>query len=509
MLKIGQLKTIILLLFSILIQVIDTTASPVDSSMARKVATNFYNWRTGRSVTADHAQLTYVQQTASQGSDLQTAPVNAFYVFDFGSQFVMVSADTRVIPVLGYSTESSFGIDNMPENIRRFLDDYTQQIAYALQHLTDADCETNVTKWEQWYSGNVPVMATMSGVGPLLQTTWNQNSPYNSLCPTDANGPGGHAYAGCVATAMAQIIRYWQYPVHGTGSHNYTANNSGNGYGDYGTQSVNFAAATYNYSLMPVSLSTSSPAAQINEVAKLMYHCGVAVDMMYGGNSSGAFASDAADGFRNYYGFSGATVKHKSAYSSNSWITLIKGELDNLRPVFYDGHGSGGHAFVCDGYDDQNYFHFNWGWSGSSNGYFLLSNLTPGNHDYSSQNIAITGVDVSQPMMQLGSKSLSFHTSANTISACEPVSVMTAHVSSSITATVTGNFKISTNGTNFYTSRTLSSSGGTLYVRYHPAVSRSLHYRHHRHHLPDGHRFGQHPVLPCARKPEHHGAKHP
>ena len=474
MLRFSPLRTLLLLLFITLIQVQDTTASPVDSSMARKVATNFYNWRTGRSVTADHAQLTSVERTSLQGAVLQTSPVDIFYVFDFGGQFVMVSADTRVLPILGYSTESSFVIDNMPENIHGFLDDYTQQIVSALQHLTDEDCGTNVTQWEQWLTGNELMMATLNGVGPLLQTTWDQNSPYNSLCPVDNDGPGGHVYAGCVATAMAQIIRYWKYPPHGYSNHSYTANYSSSGYGNYGTQSVNFAAATYDYSLMPLSQNSNSPAAQINEVAKLMYHCGVAVDMMYGNNGSGAYSSDAANSFRNYYGFSGATVKYRTSYSSNAWITLIKGELDNLRPVLYNGHGTGGHAFVCDGYDNQNYFHFNWGWSGSSNGYFLLSSLTPGEHNYSSDNLAIIGVDVSQPMMQLGSKSMSFHTTAGTISASEPVSVMTAHVSSNITATVSSNFRISTNNSNFYTSRTLSNSGGTLYVRYHPTVSSGI-----------------------------------
>ena len=153
MLRFSPLRTLLLLLFITLIQVQDTTASPVDSSMARKVATNFYNWRTGRSVTADHAQLTYVERTSLQGAVLQTSPVDIFYVFDFGGQFVMVSADTRVRPILGYSTESSFVIDNMPENIRGFLDDYTQQIVSAMQHLTDEDCETNVTQWDQWLPG--------------------------------------------------------------------------------------------------------------------------------------------------------------------------------------------------------------------------------------------------------------------------------------------------------------------------------------------------------------------
>ena len=473
MLNIRQLEATLLLLISTLFLVNNTVASPVDSSVARKVATNFYNWKTGRSVDANHAQLSYVERIPSQGTgNIQTAPVNAFYVFDFSGQFVMVSADTRVIPVLAYSTETSFSSDNMPENIRGYLDLYTQQIVHAITSLTDSECEANVSAWQSWLSNEVPIMATANFVNPLLQTTWNQNSPYNLLCPSvSSGGSGGHVQAGCVATAIAQIIRYWQFPPSGIGSHTYTANFSSLGYGDFGTQSVNFAAATYDYSLMPLSINSNSPSAQIDEVAKLTYHCGVAVDMMYGPNSSGAYDSHAVTGLRNHFGFSGATMKYRSNYNDNAWITLLKNEIDNLRPIYYSGSGSGGHAFVCDGYDNDNRFHFNWGWSGTNNGFYTLSSLTPGNHNYNNNNLAIIGVDVSQPMIQLGNRSLAFHTSAGIISTSESVSVMTAHISNNITATVSGNFRISTNNSNFYTARTLNSSGGTLYVRYHPTIS--------------------------------------
>ncbi|MBQ1818773.1 MAG: Spi family protease inhibitor, partial [Bacteroidales bacterium] len=128
------------------------SSSPVDSITARKAATNFYNWKTKRTVSMEHAQLTYVEQIPSQGTGIQMAPANAFYVFDFGEQFVMVSADTRVIPVLAYSTETGFSGDDVPKNLGWFLNQYTQQIEYAIQHLTDAECEANVSAWNQWLS---------------------------------------------------------------------------------------------------------------------------------------------------------------------------------------------------------------------------------------------------------------------------------------------------------------------------------------------------------------------
>ena len=446
------------------------SASTIDSTMARKAATNFYNWKTGRSVSPDHAQLTYVERIPSQqgASGFQTAPVNAFYVFDFGGQFVMISADTRVLPILAYSTETGFSGDNVPENLGRFLDQYTQQIAYAIQHLSDAECEENVNVWNQWLSNEVPMMATTASVNPLVQTSWNQSYPYNTQCPEDPSGSGGHVVTGCVATAMAQIIRYWQYPTQGLGSHSYS--------GDYGVQSVDFSAATYDYSLMPLSLNSSSPAAQINEVAKLMYHCGVSVDMIYGTNGSGASTHNAANALNTYFGYSGVIEKQRSSYTEENWIALLKGELNSMRPILYSGSGTIGHAFVCDGYDNSNNFHFNWGWDGYYDGYFTLSSLTPGGNNFSINQAAVVGIDASQPKIRSGVSSMTFLTEAGTVSASKSTTILTAHLSSGVTATATGNFKISIDNTNFYTSQTLSITGGTLYVRHEPAATSGKEY---------------------------------
>ncbi|MBR4913341.1 MAG: thiol protease/hemagglutinin PrtT [Bacteroidales bacterium] len=447
------------------------SSSPVDSITARKAATNFYNWKTKRTVSMEHAQLTYVERIPSQGTGIQMAPANAFYVFDFGEQFVMVSADTRVLPVLAYSTETGFSGDDVPKNLGWFLNQYTQQIEYAIQHLTDTECEANVSAWNQWLSDELPITAPAAVVSPLVQTTWDQPYPYNALCPNDANGPGGHVYTGCVATAMAQLMRYWQYPTTGIGSHSYSANNAANGYGNYGTQSVDFAANTYDYSLMPLSLSSSSPAEQINEVAKLMYHCGVSVDMKYGVNGSSASTYFAAVALNTYFGYSGVTEKYRSDYSDANWIALLKGELNNMRPILYSGSGSGGHAFLCDGYDNSNNFHFNWGWGGYCDGFYALSSLTPGGNNYNYDHAAVIGIDASQSMIQAGIRSMSFISESGTVSSSQSTPILAAHLSTNITATVSGNFKISTDNVNFYTSRMLGSNGGTLYVRYEPTAS--------------------------------------
>ena len=433
------------------------SASPVDTLTARKAAVNFYNWKTGRSVSESIVQLSY-RQFLENGNGETPEEDCAFYVFNIGDHYVMVSADTRVLPVLGYSTESTFHPDNIPAPIQDWMNSYAEEIQVIVQELTDEECEPMIVEWNRLLSGEIFLQeAALSSVTPLLNTTWNQNYPYNTMCPVDANGPQGHAYAGCVACALAQIIRYWEYPTTGIGSHTYNSDFTAMGYGNYGVLSANFGATTYDYSLMPNSLNGATQA-QINEVAKLMYHCGVAVDMMYGPGGSGAYDSHAATALKTYFGYNSATLKYKSSYTDATWLALVKGELDNLRPVYYSGQGSGGHAFVCDGYDDQDYFHFNWGWGGSYNGYYAVTSLTPGTHNYSSSNMAVVGVDAASPMIHTGTRQLSFFTEQNVVSASKSVNVLANHISGGISASVTGNLKVSTNNSTFRTSLTMGNN---------------------------------------------------
>lgn len=418
-------------------------------------------------------QLVYTGYVTDENSGNS---ITCYYVFALQPKgFVIVAADDRVEPILGYSYDNDFIAKDIPVHVRNWLNGYEQQVMAVVNQNLQPD-SVIIVKWNNLKSGVLENGSKGTSVNPLIQTTWNQNSPYNSWCPSDASGPGGHAYAGCEACAMAQIMRYWQSPSRGIGSRTYTANFSYNGYGNYGSLSVNFANTTYDYSLMPLSLNNYSTSTQINEVAKLMYHCGVAVEMMYGPNGSGAYDSKAVTGLRNYFGYSGAILKSKSDFSDSDWIVLLKGELDNLRPLIYAGQGPyGGHAFVCDGYDNQNNFHFNWGWGGNYDGYYALSILNPGPYDFSIDNVAIIGLDASQPMIFPDNKSLSFITEeGTTVSESKSISILATHLNASITATVTGNFRISTNGTDYVTSTTLSSTGGTLYVRYHPSNNNDI-----------------------------------
>ncbi|MBI4648031.1 MAG: C10 family peptidase, partial [Bacteroidia bacterium] len=176
-------------------------------------------------------------------------------------------------------------------------------------------------------------------------------------------------------------MKYWNYPVKGTGSNNYTC-------APYGTLSADFGATTYEWASMPNNVTSSNPA-----VATLMYHCGVASNMKYSPNGSGTTTFDGLIALINNFKYSNAEIKYKdNMFSTANWINMLKAELNASRPVLYSGannSGTGGHAFVCDGYNNSNMFHFNWGWSGDANGYYAIDNLNPNGDDYNYYNRVI------------------------------------------------------------------------------------------------------------------------
>jgi hypothetical protein len=316
--------------------------------------------------------------------------------------FVIVSGTDDVLPVLAYSTESIFNPDNIPPNMAEVLDRYKQEIRYVVDNnLTSTD---DIKKqWNELISGKVVVRkANAIAVSPLLgELKWNQAPIYNDSCPYDPLAYSSYGYkcpAGCVAVAMAQIIKYWGYPAHGTGSKCYQAEygNDTNSSGNYGTLCANFGNTTYNYGLMPDEIKSSSSVAEKRAVAQLIYHCGVAVNMAYGPHASGSYTllpdyySDYLDGGGNYYidartalktyfGYSQAEGIYKKDYTETEWINILKEQLSNWQPVLYAGRTSNneGHAFVCDGYDANDFFHINWGWGGSYNCYTQVSSLLP------------------------------------------------------------------------------------------------------------------------------------
>ena len=399
-----------------------------------------------------------------------TDGTECYYVFSLQPRgFVIVAADERAEPILGYSYDNSFSVEGMPDNVRYWLDQYGLQIKAAIDN-GDLPSTEIAERWSFLKSGQAMPNRSVTAVSPLIQTTWNQNNYYNQLCPADASGPGGHAYAGCVATALAQIIRYWQWPNQGFNSHSYD-------HSSYGTLSVDYNAATYNYNNMPNSLSSSSTSTQKNAVAKLIYHCGVAVDMNYGPNGSSAYFYPIPSALYNYFAFTdNGTYVYKSDYSDSDWSNLIKQELNNARPVFYSGQGTGGHGFVCDGYDNSGNFHFNWGWSGYNDGYFALDALTPSPYNFSQDQQAIIGISATGSFLRCSTSQMVLSAPNGEESDAQTLSVRGHSLSGNINVTVGNGFKVSTNGTSYSTSATLSSSGGTLYVKYIPTSSSNTEY---------------------------------
>ena len=329
------------------------TAAHVTPKTARQVATTFLNNNGAKA-----AQLTDLTKAAGFPN---------LYIFNAEEGFVVMSADDCVRPILGYSLTGTFKVEDMPENISSWLQSYSDGIQGAIDHQMRASDET-AKLWKDLLNGNPNTAKATVIVGPLIQTHWDQGSPYNDLCPS-------HSATGCVATAMAQVMKYWNYPSHGIGSHSYIPESNPS----LGEQYADFNSTNYDWDNMTNSYTGSSTTAQKQAVATLMYHCGVSIDMDYG-PTSGAPTLLVADALKAYFGYP-SEVTHISRYEYNDadWIALLKSELDLLRPIQYHGSGSGGgHSFVCDGYDSDNYFHFNWGWSGRCDAYYTINNLNPG-----------------------------------------------------------------------------------------------------------------------------------
>jgi hypothetical protein len=349
-------------------------AKTVPVNNAQLVAGNFINQTTGDNSPA--LKLFYTGKT-SAGSP-------AYYVFDLNNDhgFVIVSADDAGKPIIGYSTEKGFSVPDKNSNLGLWLNKRAEEIDYLQKNHIEANASiANV--WYNYANNIKDQQRSAAGgtVAPLLSTRWNQSPYVNDLCP-------GGSVTGCVATAMAQIIKYWEYPLHGIGSSSYNEN-------DYGPLSANYSMATYIYSLMPNTVS--SPNA---EVAELMSHCGISVDMDYSPGGSGAWVicSDspisAQNSYTTYFGYDPNEILgvYRDDYSAAAWISMVKGDLEIGRPIQYVGFGDGGHTWVLDGVDVNDLYHMNWGWGGSGDGYFDIDVLNPNGLDFSLGQQAIFGI---------------------------------------------------------------------------------------------------------------------
>ncbi|MCX6282226.1 MAG: C10 family peptidase [Bacteroidetes bacterium] len=352
-------------------------AKHVPQQDAAKIATTFYSLNNPMGVTSP--QL--FSQTVRSWDNTPS-----LYIFRFTSGgFVIIAADDAAIPVLGYSFDN-----DMPEQIdnpatKEWLDNYCKEISYIAGNNLD-----NTETLKQWNSiRNGEAMAPTADVAPMLTTSWDQGCYYNTLCPADGGGQCGHVWTGCVATAMSQIMKFHNFPPQGVGQHTYNAPG-------YGTQTANFGTTTYNWTSMPNSVNSNNPA-----VATLMYHAGVSVDMNYGTSGSGAFSESVPGSLLNYFNYSpDIDIKYKDNYTNvEDFKALLRADLDEHLPIYYSGANSTeGHAWVCDGYRlSDGKFHFNWGWSGSSNGYYAIGNLNPGGYTFNLNNAVVLHIKPYNP----------------------------------------------------------------------------------------------------------------
>jgi len=281
-------------------------ANPIDKETALKVATNYLKTQLKSS---NYLTLVYecVSQKHSTSANKQTEKRIYYYVFNSDNGFIIISGDDAVYPILGYSTEGKFDANNQPSNVKKWLENYKKQINYVITNKIKATNEITL-EWQNIIN-NKNITKNTSSVNPLVTVTWGQSPYVNDLCPYDINagaGNGYHAVTGCPATAMAQIMKYWNYPTTGTGFHSYN-------HDTYGNLSANFGSTTYDWASMPNSVNSAN-----NAVATLMYHCGVAVEMNYGPTSSGSYVIIAASptpeqaseyAYKTYFGYDASTIQ--------------------------------------------------------------------------------------------------------------------------------------------------------------------------------------------------------
>lgn len=362
-------------------------STPVDSITAKTVAGCFYSQNCG--IKNISLKLGYIEKSYKGQAE--------YYIYNIypAGGFVIVSADDAAYPIIGYSSEGYYRPDNISPEFSFWMKRYKTQIASIRQHNIKATANIQ-NEWKA-YKNNLPLQSgksMRSSVGPLVKTIWAQAPYYNASCPvTVVDGVDSNDVAGCVATAMAQIMKYWAYPPHGISSNSYSLS-------PYGVLYANFDTTHYNWAAMPNNVTRNN-----SEVATLMYDCGVSVDMEYTVDNSGAYVANgdvpshisAQSAFSQYFGYSGSSMQavYESNYSYANWVSLIENELNSNRPVLYSGSGDdGGHAWVCDGYNSAtDQFHMNWGWAGYEDGYYSLNSLNPDNIPLGTGEEALIGIE--------------------------------------------------------------------------------------------------------------------
>jgi len=368
----------------LLLAVVTVFAKQADQSVIRKVAVNFYFERSRQSEGFPYNSIGIKKMVATNYNNRVV-----YYTISLNPRgWIIIAADDAVPPVLAYSFEDNMNSSSLPPQFISWMEKYQKQIENAMTRDLPASAGLRAD-WEKYsdYDQNQPLDPQMlTGVAPLIIHTWDQGFPYNINCPQDAAGPGGHPYAGCVATAMSQLMYYYRYPLTGNGQHCYTPSG-------YPRQCADYGATTYDWNAMVNSLGNTDLHSD-SAVGLLLWHAGISVNMMYSATGSGAYSEDARNALVNNFRFSPAAwYIHRSDFPVASWDSIMRANLEKKMPMYYDGYGpQGGHAFNLDGYQGTNHFHFNWGWSGTANGYYYLDNLNPGGDNFTQGEGAIVNI---------------------------------------------------------------------------------------------------------------------
>ncbi len=334
-------------------------AKVVDKEEAARVAAEFLSV----SQTKQRAKAVKVREVAPRVHGRRLAPAGeepAFYIFtpEDGCGFVIVSADDAAIPVLGYSATGTIDEGNIPPALAGMMEAWTKQICEARSRGIEPDEQTK----RRWAMRKAPVPVVY-----LETAEWNQTAPYNAQCPK-INGEVH--YTGCVPTAHSILMRYYRYAKPASViTEEYTCESGV-------TVASRTITGNYDWNNMPLTYPSDGYGDKRDDaVAQLMADIGALCKANYREDGTGATTSQ--PNMLELFGYHSSKRFHRSDYSDSEWNSMILDDLDKHHPVIYDGYGTGGHAFLLDGYDSDNFYHVNWGWGGHYNGYFTLNSMQP------------------------------------------------------------------------------------------------------------------------------------
>lgn len=375
----------VLLFFSLFIGI---KADPITSGEALRIAKSFWGYTPtqARSVNLSF-ELVYrgIPVTLGKNKKIDAAP---FYVYNVGENdgFVIVSGDDDLTPVVGYADGGSFDTGQMPDGMRAWLDTYS---GYVLEVWTGRS--TAVKNSAVVRKGEIVV-------APMLTAQWGQGVPFNNMTPLYGST---HMVSGCGSVAIGQVMKYYNWPDRGVGSNSYDCEG-------VGTLSVDFSQSVYDWgNILDIYEEGEYSDIQGNAVAKLIYDAGVALNMKYGPDGSGSTTPSILTAMSSYFKYKRSIqLRYRENTVTEDWMRIIRNELNEARPFLYRGTSpsGGGHIFVCDGMDSNDYLHINWGWNGHCDGFFNMNYMDPynpsaggGSEQYNDGQAIIFGIEPLKP----------------------------------------------------------------------------------------------------------------